>query len=152
MCGIVMGSLGFLSSCVSTWRTHSCLLREVRSPLALRRAPQDSFCIAAGMNRASSRVEVGTSLFLSISDIDLRVSAELEQGSQALSCVEAQKSACLLSCSWGVRALVECIWKLRIFPQDATRVSVPLPVVTSSSGLHSKRCPGIRTYLEWTRK
>ena len=29
-------------------------------------------------------------------------------------------------------------------------MSVPLLVETSSSGLHSKRCPGIRTYLEWT--
>ena len=53
------------------------------------KAPRDSSCIAAGMNRASSQVEVGTSGFLSISDIDLRVSAELEEGSQASSCVEA---------------------------------------------------------------
>ena len=29
---------------------------------------------------------------------------------------------------------------------------MPLRVVTSSSGLHLKRCPGIRTYLEWTGK
>ena len=59
------------------------------------------------MNRASSRVEVGTSGFLSISHIDLGVSVELEQGSQVLSCVEAWNSACLSSCSWGVRQLVK---------------------------------------------
>ena len=35
LCGVVAGSLGFLSSCVSTWGTCSCLLREVRSPLDL---------------------------------------------------------------------------------------------------------------------
>ena len=59
------------------------------------------------MNRASSRVEAGTSGFLSISDIDLGVSVELEQGSQALSYVEAWNSTCLSGCSWGVRPLVE---------------------------------------------
>ena len=107
MCGLVAGSLGFLSSCVSTWGTRSCLLREVRSPLPLLGAPWDSLCIAAGINRAPSQVEVGTSGFPSISDIDLEVSAELEQGSQASSCVEALNSACLSSCSWGVRPLVE---------------------------------------------
>jgi len=31
----------------------------------------------------------------------------LEHGSQASSCVEAQNSACLSSCSWGVRQLVK---------------------------------------------
>ena len=56
------------------------------------------------MNRASSRVEAGTSGFLSISDIDLGVSVELEQGSQALSYVEAsgvpflRKDVACLSC------------------------------------------------------
>ena len=39
--------------------------------------------------------------------------------------------------------LSSCIWNLRVFPDDATRVSVPLRVVTSSTGLHSKRSPGI---------
>lgn len=39
--------------------------------------------------RASSRVEAGTSVFLSISDIDLRISLVFEQGSQASFYVEA---------------------------------------------------------------
>ena len=76
--GVVAGSLGFLSSCMSTWGTCSCLLREVRSPLALRGSFWDSSRITSGMNNASSRVEAGTSGFLSISDIDLGVSVELE--------------------------------------------------------------------------
>ena len=45
-----------------------------------------------------------------------------------------------------------CIWNLQLFPEDAPGMIVPLDVVTSSSGLHSKRCPGIRTYLEWKWK
>ena len=60
-----------------------CLLREVRSPLVLRGAHRDSSRITAGMNRASCRVEEGTSGFLSISDFDSSISAELEQESQA---------------------------------------------------------------------
>ena len=49
----------------------------------------------------------GTSGFLSISDINLGVSVQSEQGRQALSCVLAWHSACLLSCEWDVRPLVE---------------------------------------------
>ena len=35
------------------------------------------------------------------------------------------------------------IWDLWVFPVNAIRMSVPLRVVTSSTVLHSKRCPGI---------
>ena len=76
----------------------SCLLREVRFPLALRGAPWDSSHIAAGMNMASSLVEARTSGFLSISDFKIRVSVELEQESQASSYVEVWNSACLSRC------------------------------------------------------
>ena len=48
--------------------------------------------------------------------------------------------------------MLSCIWNLRLFLDDATGMSVPLHVMTSSSGLHLKRCPGIGTFLEWTRK
>ena len=63
--------------------------------------------VTAGMNRASSQVPEGASGFLSISDINLGASVQSEQGRQALSCVEAWNSACLSSCEWGVRPLVE---------------------------------------------
>ena len=66
-------------------RDHSCFLREVRAALALRGPRWDSSPITAGVNRASSQDEAGTSVFLSISDFDCRVSAELEQESQASS-------------------------------------------------------------------
>ena len=50
---------------------------------SLRGAPRDCSRIAAGMNRASSRVEAGTSGFLSISDFDPKVSADWNtRGSQ----------------------------------------------------------------------
>ena len=39
--------------------------------------------------------------------------------------------------------LSNCVWNLRVFPVNAIRMSVPLRVVTSSTVLHSKRCPGI---------
>ena len=69
----------------------------------------------------------------------------LEQESQASSSVEEWISACLSSCSRGDRPLVELYLEpTGFFLVDATGVSVPLRVVTLSTGLHSKRCPGIR--------
>ena len=67
--GVVVGILGFISSCVVTWGTRSCFLREVRSAFELRGAPQDSSRVAAGINRASSRVwrePQGSSIFLTL--------------------------------------------------------------------------------------
>ena len=96
--GVVLGSLGFLLSCVGTWSTHSCFLREVRSAFKLRGAPRDSSRVTVGMNRASSRVEEGISGILSISDIPLEVSVEFEQGRQDSSCLQTLNTACLLSC------------------------------------------------------
>ena len=48
--------------------------------------------------------------------------------------------------------LLNCVCNLWLFPEDATELSVPLRVVTSSAGLPSKRCLGIGSYLEWTGK
>ena len=130
----------------------SCLSRVVRSPLGFRGPPLDSWCIAAAMNRASSQVEVETSGFLSISDFDRRVSAELEQESQSLSLLRQGNPLASGVVLWVSGHLWSCIWNLRLFPDDATGVSVPLHVVAASPGLHSKRFPGIRTYFEWTGK
>ena len=65
--------------------------------------------------RAPSRVEAGTSGFLSISDSDRRVPAEFGQESQASSCVEEWNSACLTSCSWGDRPLDELYMEPAVF-------------------------------------
>ena len=111
---------------MSTWGTRSCLLREFRSSVAWRGAPWNFSHITAGLNRASSLVEVGTSGFLFISEIDVRDSVELKQRSQVSSCVEAWNFACLSSYSWGVRPLVELHLEPAAFLKDATRGSVPL--------------------------
>ena len=106
--------------------------------MALRRAPRDSSRNAARVNRASFQVEAGISGFLSISNFDHRVSAELEQESQASSCVEKWNSITSRVVNGVTGHLLSCIWILWLFPDNATGVSVALPVVTSSSGLHSK--------------
>ena len=93
--------------------------------------------------RASSRVEAGTSGFVSISDSDRRVPAELGQESHASSCKEEWNYACLSSYSRGDRQLVELCLESAGFSRRCTRVSVPLRVVPSSTGLPLKRCPGI---------
>ena len=93
--------------------------------------------------RASSQVEAETSGFLSISDSDHRVPGELGQESQATSWVEEWNSACLSSCSQGDRPLVELCVEPADFSGRCTRVSGPLRVVSSSTGLSSKRCLGI---------
>ena len=94
--------------------------------------------------RASSPIEAGTSGFLSISDSNHRVPADLGQESQASSRVEAWNCACVSRCSQGDKPLVELYLEPAGFSRQCMRVSVPLRVGTSSTGLHSKRCPGIR--------
>ena len=99
------------------------------------------------MNRASSRDEAGTSLFLSISDFDGRVSAELEQESQASSCDEVGIRLASRVVHRVTGHLSSCIWNLQLFPDNAAGVSVPLRVVTSFSRLHSKRCRASGPFL-----
>ena len=92
----------------------------------MRGAPRDSSSFASGMNRASSRVEAGTSGFLSISDFDPRVSADwntrvrprivLRNGTQLASGVLHRVTGHLSS----------CIWNLHIFLDNAMGVSFPL--------------------------
>ena len=78
------------------------------------------------MNSASSRVEVETSGFLSISDIDLGDSAELEQGVRPR-IVLRHRTPLASRVVHGVSGhLSSSIWNLRLFPEDATRGSVPL--------------------------
>ena len=121
--GVVAGNLGFLSSCMSTWGTCSCLLREVRSPLVLRGAPRDSSRITAGMNRASSRVEAGTSGFLPCSDVGLRVCMPFQTGSQVSTCMEAWNSAFLSNCQKGFRPPGEFNFGLGVLFELATGAS-----------------------------
>ena len=93
--------------------------------------------------RASSRIESGTSGFLSISDADRRVPAEFGQESQASSCVEEWNTTCLSSCSRGDRPLVDLCLEPAAFSGRCMGISVPLRVVPSSTALPSKRCPAL---------
>ena len=81
--------------------------RDLRDLLKLPQESPVSMRVARGLlgflysqcqgPRSSSRVEVGTSGFLSSADLDLRVPIEFQQGSQASSRVEPCKSALLKS-------------------------------------------------------
>ena len=93
--------------------------------------------------RASFRVDAGTSGFIYISDSDRTVPAELGKESQAFSCVEERNSACLSSSSRDDRTLVDLCLESACFSVLCMGMSVPLRVVHSSTGLLSKRCPGI---------
>ena len=69
--------------------------------------------------RASSRVETGTSGFLSNSDSDGSVPAKLGQESQAMSFL---RNGTLLASRvvHGVSGpLSNCVWNLQVFPDDA---------------------------------
>ena len=93
--------------------------------------------------RASSPGEAGTSGFLSISDSDPRVLAELGQESHASSWVEAWDSACLSRCSRGERPLVRLYFEPGSFFPDDARASYCPFMLSSFTGWSSKRCPGI---------
>ena len=105
---------------------RSCLLREVRSPLLLRGAPQDSSGIDAGMNRATSRVEAGTSGFLSISDFDPRVSADWNMRVRPRIVLMNRTPLASGVLHWVTGHLSSCIWNLHLFLENATGVSFPL--------------------------
>ena len=103
--GLVTVTSGSFSGCLlEVWNTVE-LGGALGTPLGL-----------VQWTRASSRVEVGTSGFLTISDFDCRVSVELEQESQASSCVEEWNSLCLSSCSRGDGPLVELYLEPANFP------------------------------------
>ena len=150
--GVVAGSFGFLSRCVSTWGSHSCLLREVRCPFALQLTPQDSSRITAGMSSALSLIEGGTSGLLSILTSIVGSLWIWNRGVRPR-LVSRYRTPLASRVVHRVSGdLSSCIWDLWLFWEDPTNELVPLCVVTSSSGLHLKRCLGIRTYLEWTGK
>ena len=65
-------------------------------------------------------------MFLSISDFDRKVFAELEQESQASSCDEVETSLASRVVHGVTGHLSSCIWNLHLFPDNATGVSFPL--------------------------
>ena len=90
------------------------LAGPLRTPLGL-----------AQWKRASSPGKARTSGFLSVSDADRRVPAELGQESRAPSCLRkgnplASRVAQGVSCP-----LSSCVWHLLVFPDNARGVSAP---------------------------
>ena len=124
---------------------HSCLLREVRSPLVLRGAPRDSLHIAAGMNRASNPVEVGISVLHSSCNKDFGVPIEFHQSNQASSHFEAWNSFFLSSCKSGVRPSVELRWGTWAFLQVQEGNQTSLHLLRGYSGFHLSHCRGNST-------
>ena len=116
-CGVVRGLSGL----------HWVRCNERGPHLELRQEPQVSSPDFTGAGSYSDR----------------SVPAELGQEIQASSCVEKWNFACLSSCSWDDMPLVELCVEPAGFSGQCTEVSVPLRVVPSSTGLPSKRCPGI---------
>ena len=87
------------------------------------------YCVVGGTSRtplglaqwkkASSRVEAGTSGFLSISDSDRRVPAELEEESQASSYLQNGTPLASRLVQGVSGPLSGCVWNLRDFQDDA---------------------------------
>ena len=79
----------------------------------------------AQRKRASPRGEAGTSGFLSVSDSDRRIPAELGQESQVSSCL--RKGTPLAShIAQGVSGPSSgCVWNLWVFPDDARGCQCP---------------------------
>ena len=106
----------------------------------------------AQWKRASSRGEAGTSGFLSISDSDRRVPAELGQESQASSCL--RKGTPLASrVVQGVSGpLSSCVWNLRVFPDDAQGCQCPFVLCLHPQGCLRRGVRASGSYQERTGK
>ena len=95
-------------------------------------------------NGRGSHFELGQELRFPLHlHFDRSVSAELQQEHQASSCDEFRTPLASLAVHRVTGHLSSCIWNVQLFLDDATGVSMALRIVTSSSGLHSKRCPSI---------
>ena len=93
--------------------------------------------------RASSRVDAGTSGFLSVlTRIPWSLQSRHKRVTPSL-LLRKWTFVCLSSCLQGDSPLVKMSVGPAGFSGRCTRVSVPLRVVPSSTGLLSKRCPGI---------
>ena len=79
----------------------------------------------AQRKRASPRGEAGTSGFLSVSDSDRRVPAELGQESQESSCLRKGTPLASRGAQGVSGPLLSCVWNLRVFPEMHDGDSAP---------------------------
>ena len=103
----------------------------------------------AQLKRASSRVEAGTSGFLSNSDSDRSVPAELGQESQATSYLRNGTPLAFRVVQGVSGPLSNCVESAG-FSRRCTGVSVTLRFVSSSTGLPSKSVRASGSYEERT--
>ena len=104
------------------------------------------------MNRASSRVEAGTSGFLCCSHMGLGLCIPFQTGSQVSTCVEAWNSAFLSSCQRGFRPPAELNLGPGALFELPTRASEISSCCELILGLHLNRCKEIRPDVEWMGK
>ena len=90
------------------------LAGPLRTPLGL-----------AQWKRASSPGKAGTSGFLSVSDSDRRVPAELGQESQESSCLRKGTPLASRGAQGVSGPLLSCVWNLRVFPEMHDGDSAP---------------------------
>ena len=96
----------------------------------------------AHWKRASSRGEAGTSGFLSVTDSNFRVPAELGQESQASSCLRKGTPLASRDAHRVSGPSSSCVWNPRVFPNDARGCQCLFVLCLHPQG-PSKRCPGI---------
>ena len=141
--------------CRRTKGSLSSPLDLVRNPTLAQPLEKKPLWTPLGLvqwKRASSRLEARTSGFLSISDSDPRVPAELGQERQASSCVEAWNSACLSRCARGDRPHPSCIWKLRVFPDVARGCQCPFVLRLHPQDFDQRGVPASGSCQERTGK
>ena len=99
---VAPGNPGFSRLLTVTPGSFSWCLWEVRNTVYWD-GPLGTPLGSVQWKRASSRIEAGTSVFLSCSEVVLNVCMTFQTGSQVLSYVEAWNSAFLSSCQTGFR-------------------------------------------------
>ena len=119
---VAAGDPGFPRLVMVTSGTFSWCLWEVRNTVVFGESSWDSTWVGV-LEDVSSRVEAGASVFLSCSDVGLRVCMLFQTGSQVSTCVEAWNSAFLSSCQRGFRPSGELNLGPGALFELATRVS-----------------------------
>ena len=147
---LAAGDPGFPRFVMVTSGTFSWCLWEVRNTVVLGGSSRDSTWVSA-LEDVSSRVEAGTSVFLSCSDVSLRVCMPFQTGSQVSTCVEAWNSVFLSSCQRGFRTLGEMNLGPGVLFKLATRASELTLGYELILGFHLKKYTHPRTTSEQDR-
>ena len=125
-----------------------CCLRKVHSPCELEGSLGIPLHLVQGP-RSSSRVEAGTSVFLSSAAMEFSVPMEFQQWCQASSRVETWMCAFLSSCKSSVRLPVELTYGSEAYSRGATGLSYLTSCFESARGVTVESVPGNKFYLEW---